>query len=165
MADRGSYPGYRRACNGCGLCCLSSPCAVSQQFKLWIHGRCKALVKLADKYVCGVIRDPQVLDPRLARTPLDERLSAIGVGHGCDHRAAWSVEEALQLLAARNITDDMMGNPNDSYPRACMLHVDGETHCIFLASKGGEPTIIPVTPYGMVWDQEQLLRHWRPHGR
>lgn len=127
------YPGYKSECNGCGVCCLSVPCAVSHQFNMWRKGRCIALHFDGKKYVCNVISDPKSLSRiyDFSNIPVEERLSAIGSIGKCDHRAAWSEEEAKELLDQRNLWDEITQNPNETYPRACVLH-DGNGKKYFL---------------------------------
>lgn len=165
--ERGTYPGYRAAqCNGCGLCCKTSPCSVSNQFGLWRNGRCIALMQVGDRHACGVITAPLEVDRQLAAVPLAERLSAIGAGHGCDHRAAWSIDEAKQLLATRNLADDLFKNPGDTYPRACVLHTpDGRHFCVYQARKDAEPTVFPMsTTAGVDGRREVPLSMWIDRG-
>lgn len=166
--ERGNYPGYRaKECNGCGLCCLSAPCSISQQYGLWQRGRCIALVKsLAGRYVCGVLTAPAVISKRLAMIPQKERESAIGMGFGCDHRAAWSIEEAQQLLATRNLADDVFKFEGDSYPRGCALHTpDGRTFLLYQAAKDREPTVSPMyLSTGIDFSKEVPLSQWIDRG-
>lgn len=116
------YPGYKAPkCNGCGLCCLTSPCAVSDQAGLWQKGRCKALKYRAGRYWCELAVDSKMVKVALGKMQAKLR-HYLGLGHGCDHRAAWTIEEALALLKVRNIHDEITGAKKDYYPRGAAYH-------------------------------------------
>lgn len=163
------YPGYKApACNGCGLCCLSAPCSVSQQFSLWQRGRCLALSRTGDSYVCLVLVNPGAVSHQLGRALAGvdqaEIRSAIGVGFGCDHRAAWSIDEALELLGQRNIADEVFKNPGDTFPRAAILHMpDGRKFQVYQQSELRVTTLTPVDPATgrLDLDNEVPLPEWR----
>ena len=126
-----TYPGYKSTCNGCGVCCLTAPCAVSRQLNQWQDGKCRALGRDGERYVCKVITEPASIAKWLAKVPLDQRLSAIGSMGKCDHRAAWNEKDAIDLLHQRNIQDELANNPVDSYPRGCVLHNPDGTKVLF----------------------------------
>jgi len=161
------YPGYKaRECNGCGLCCLTVPCSISAQFGLWRPGKgCRALRFEAGRYWCEAIRNPRGVSVRLARIMKTVRLDCIGVGAGCDHRAAFSIEEALELLATGNLADELAGNTHDSYPRACMLHLESGIYGIFQDAADAEPRIaaLPDDPQELVHEHQLTpLSQWSP---
>jgi hypothetical protein len=169
--ERGTYPGYRaEKCNGCGLCCLTAPCSISQQFGLWRHGRCIALQSATDgvatRYFCGVLTAPATISKRLAALTQEARDDAIGVGRGCDHRAAWSIQEAVALLQTRNIADDYYKFAGDSYPRGCVLHTpDGRHWLVYQGEKGAEPTVSPMgLSTGIDVSREVPLSQWIDRG-
>ena len=137
------YPGYKAPeCNGCGLCCLTVPCAVSGQFGLWKDGRCRALRFAAGRYRCDAIINPRRVSVRLARHKKAIIVGAMGAGEGCDHRAAGSVAGSLESLARRNLLDEIENNKTDTYPRACCYHrPDGTTWVVRIDSPDTPPTI------------------------
>lgn len=132
------YPGYKSACNGCGLCCLTVPCVVSSQFGLWKPQKgCRALRYAAGRYWCDAIVNPRRVSVRLAKIPRRVRETAIGKVGICDHRAAWSLEDAKALLAERSALDEQRG-AGDTYPRAAIAHVDGRVLCVYQDAEGEE---------------------------
>lgn len=162
------YPGYKaKACNGCGLCCLSAPCPISNQFNLWQGGRCQALTKTGDSYACMVLINPTAVSFALGRAlsgvdPAQIR-SAIGAGFGCDHRSAWSMDAALELLAQRNLADELFNNPVDTFPRAALLHLkDGRRFQVFQPAEMGRTTVTPISADGRLeLEHEITLTEWR----
>lgn len=136
--DTPQYPGYKNPCNGCGLCCLTVPCAISDQFGLWKDGKCKALRFSAGRYWCDVINNPRRVSVRLAKISKEDRLNAIGSIGICDHRAAWSVDEGKDLLKARNAADEFFNNPDNSYPRAVIVHLKDKKLFLLQKREGSE---------------------------
>lgn len=125
------YPGYKQPCNGCGLCCLTVPCALSHKFGLWRYRKgCRALRYAAGKYWCDAVTNPRRISLKLAKVPKRDRLMYIGAAGICDHRAAWSIEDARALLKERNAGDELAGYPGDTYPRAAVAHVDGRKYFV-----------------------------------
>ena len=58
--DAPPKPAIGKACNGCGVCCLSAPCPVGILVSRRWHGACIAL-RWADedqRYVCGMLTAP-----------------------------------------------------------------------------------------------------------
>lgn len=55
-----SKPIVGQACNGCGVCCLASPCPVSRLFLWQWRGACRALEWHAEsrQYRCGMLLRP-----------------------------------------------------------------------------------------------------------
>ena len=135
------YPGYKEPCNGCGLCCSTVPCAISSQFGLWKDGRCKALQQLPDRMICKVISNPRSVSIRLSKWTKQQRMDAIGSLGICDHRAAWSEEDAKALLAERNAVDELFGTEENTYPRACVLHLENGKYFCMQHSQGGDVEI------------------------
>lgn len=122
------YPGYKAPeCNGCGLCCLTVPCAVAGQFGLWKNGKCRALRFSIGRYWCDAVLNPRRVSVRLARYSKATIIGHMGAGAGCDHRAAQSIDESFKLLAERNILDELAGVKYDSFPRACIFYRDDGT--------------------------------------
>lgn len=100
------------ACNGCGYCCATEPCALAHEFLHCTVGPCVALEVREGRTFCGLVRNPlgylfkaahpQADVPLLEEAPDNDeghRLSvklaaALGLGHGCDasddeESAAW----------------------------------------------------------------------------
>lgn len=156
-----TYPGYKaRECNGCGLCCLTVPCPISRQYRLWKNGKCSALVHQAGRYWCKVIIEPRMVSLRFRDLPREEREDAIGIGYGCDHRAAYSIAAALALLEVRNLWDELQGYAEDTYPRAVVFHNGGRQYMIHLSAREAEPTIEPVIA-GLAAGVSIPLSTWR----
>ena len=137
------YPGYKAPeCNGCGLCCLTVPCAVASQFGLWKDGRGRALRFAAGRYWCDAVINPRRVSVRLTKYSKAVIMDAMGAGAGCDYRAARSVAGSLESLAQRNLLDEIENNKTDSYPRACMYHRPDDTSwLIYIDSPETPPTI------------------------
>lgn len=135
------YPGYKAAeCNGCGQCCLTLPCNVSAQFDLWRDGKCRALRFAAGRYWCDALVDPRRVSVALSKKTKAERADALGTGMGCDHRCAPTPDQALALLAERNIADEIAGITEDSYPRGAIFNAeDGAQYVITIASPEHQP--------------------------
>ena len=151
MPDAPAYPGYKALeCNGCGACYLAVPCSVSAQFDLWKDGRCRALRFAAGRYWCDAVINPRRVSVRLARYPKATIVDAMGAGHGCDHRRATSIEDALELLEQSNICDDLGLEGYPSYPRACTLHLAGELWHVCKLTADAEPQI----------ERVDLSKHW-----
>lgn len=136
------YPGYKASvCNGCGVCCLTGPCGVSEQLGLWKDGKCRSLIFSAGKYRCKMAIDPGMVSTKFKHYDKAAIHRALGAGLGCDHRSAWSVDDALTLLAQRNLYDEVTNNPDDSFPRGCMVHTkDGRCFGLFQFSADVAPT-------------------------
>lgn len=86
--DAPNKPALNQACNGCGLCCAAEPCPVAM-FWLWqFKGACRALLWQENRYVCGLVREPQnyiVWLPQRWRAWFGKRvLRRISSGVGCD---------------------------------------------------------------------------------
>lgn len=84
-------PAMGTPCNGCGLCCLITPCPLSRELFKQEHGTCQALVKSGDRYACGLVKEPEKFAPDRAKAVGSEMLSAaalylIGSDDGCDAR-------------------------------------------------------------------------------
>lgn len=152
-----AYPGYGAACNGCGLCCLTVPCAVSRQYRLWRDGRCRALRYAAGRYWCDVIVNPRRVSVPLSKVPKAARVDAIGTGTSCDHRAAESPDSALELLGRRNVRDELFGAARDTYPRACVVHRDDGTQWVITIVSPEEPPRIRECRDGLPVGPEELL--------
>lgn len=75
-------PGHGKPCNGCGLCCMAVPCALSKMVFGVEQGQCPALVQVQDHvYTCGLTTSDSV--PENFR---DAAKVIIGAGYGCDAR-------------------------------------------------------------------------------
>lgn len=137
------YPGYKAPeCNGCGLCCLTVPCAVAVQFRLWKDGKCRALRFATGRYWCDAVINPRRVSVRLARHRKSVIRDHIGSSGGCDHRAASSVAGSLESLARRNLLDEIENTESDTYPRSCCYHCqDGTTWAIRINRKDEQATI------------------------
>lgn len=116
------YPGYKSPCNGCGLCCLTAPCAVSREFGLWRKGKCAALRQAAGRYWCDAIVNPRRVSVELSKIPKAKRIDAIGINTLCDSRHATSKRGALRLLQERNAQDEYFDESQNTYPRAAVWH-------------------------------------------
>ncbi len=83
-------PAYGARCNGCGICCLSTPCPLGMVLSRRRTGACTALRwdPAALQYRCGAISDAASVLPRAWRwsAPLLRRLARrwIAAGIGCD---------------------------------------------------------------------------------
>ena len=83
-------PRHGAPCNGCGHCCMSSPCPLaSATFGDKWSAPCPALERSAGKHACGMILHPERYVPALVRNfgaPVVQRSAAVllGVGTGCD---------------------------------------------------------------------------------
>lgn len=74
-------PAHGSPCNGCGLCCVATICALGRHVFKQERGPCPALLKTGDNtYTCGVV----------VNAPSDELRSAalhlLRAGEGCDAR-------------------------------------------------------------------------------
>lgn len=79
--DAPAKPAVGAPCNGCGVCCVLTPCPLSRFFLGHRSGACPALLWAGGRYVCG----PAVAPTGLARwLPRALRLRWIGAGCGCD---------------------------------------------------------------------------------
>lgn len=97
-----SKPKFGEACNGCGYCCNSEPCALAREFLHCTTGPCLALETVDGRFICGLVRNPlgyvyMVNHPgehnaaMEAAPDLDEGhklsvkiASTLGLGKGCD---------------------------------------------------------------------------------
>ena len=95
MLDR--KPKHGQPCNGCGLCCVATLCAIGKRLFGREHGPCPALVKTdKNEYGCGVVLYTNVYaKPAFPTVRLDERSlyalkhaasMLIFAGKGCDAR-------------------------------------------------------------------------------
>ncbi len=158
-----AYPGYKAPeCNGCGLCCLTVPCEVSVQFKLWKAGKCRALRFAAGRYWCDVISNPRRVSVKLAKIPKDARIDAIGNAKGCDHRAAYSIREAAELLHTRNLADELAGVKYDSYPRSCVFHREDGTSWVIRIADPAKPPVMQQCVDGLPYGDEQTIEPLDP---
>lgn len=150
-----NYPGYKAsACNGCGLCCLTSPCAVSDQAGLWVNGRCKALKYRAGRYWCELAIDAKRVKVALGKMQ-DKLRYYLGVGKGCDHRAAWTIEGALALLE-----EDCILVPKH-YPRACAYHDARGLVWTFMLTAPGAEVLVQQVARGDAVGKMLPLSEWR----
>jgi hypothetical protein len=79
-------PAYKtEACNGCGLCCMLTPCPPAKQlFGFDARQGCPALEWTDGRFVCGLLNSRNDwIGKRLFPTP-EQIKSAIGAGKGCD---------------------------------------------------------------------------------
>jgi len=83
-------PAYGAPCNGCGVCCATTPCPVAMLFLWQFSGRCRALLwqDEASRYACGMALSP---DRFASFIPARWRsgfarwfASRIAAGAGCD---------------------------------------------------------------------------------
>lgn len=141
MSETPAYPGYKAACNGCGLCCLTVPCVVSSNYGLWKDGRCRALRQVAGRYWCDAVSNPGRVSVKLSKVPKEMRASMVGAIGICDHRAAFTLDEGLELLKVRNVADEYFNNPGDTYPRACVVHENGQKLWVYQSAPDSPPRI------------------------
>jgi hypothetical protein len=140
------YPGHGKACNGCGLCCLTSPCELSAQYGLWQNGSCSALVREGSRYVCEALRNPAAVG--LAGVGRKTRERGVDLVGECAHRAAFSLAEVHTLLRKPN---RLTGKP---FPVAVTLHAADESKWVVRqASKAAKPTIEPLDADPGAWDR------------
>jgi hypothetical protein len=93
-----NYPGHGEPCNGCGVCCLAEPCALSRDL-FGDVAQCPALEQHHHKYSCGLIANPgqygaipqDYLDAQAALPQFDAEAAArgyyaamLGAGRWCD---------------------------------------------------------------------------------
>jgi hypothetical protein len=150
------YPGHGKACNGCGLCCLTAPCELSAQYGLWQNGACGALIREDSRYVCEALRNPEALG--LAGVGRKTRERGVELVGECTHRAAFSLAEVQALLRKPN---RMTGKP---FPVAVVLHAaDKSKWSVRQSSKTAAPTIEPLDTDPDAWDRpvRMLLSEWR----
>lgn len=97
-------PGAR--CNGCGECCIASPCHLAIGVLKAMPGvMCPALEREGVHFVCGLVRNPQAYDPvRVAIFGLEETQDAavllVGAGNCCD---SWRPDDTDDEIAAMEI--------------------------------------------------------------
>ena len=98
-----SYPGYGRPCNGCGLCCIASPCGLARDYAGVREGPCPCLERDGDRWRCGLVVNPHkhVIDLR-GKPWADEVIGPLfaqmlGIGRGCD---AVGLDWTVSLAAA-----------------------------------------------------------------
>lgn len=84
-------PAYGEPCNGCGVCCIKEQCPLSLFVFNRQPGTCPALEDAGDRYVCGLVVNPQKYNPFRTAAVGRERMSqaaAVLVGSdamvGCD---------------------------------------------------------------------------------
>lgn len=161
--DAPEYPGYKaRECNGCGLCCLTVPCAIAAQFRLWKAGKCRALRFAAGRYWCDAIINPRRISVALAKHSKAERLDAMGGDTGCDHRSAYTEAAAFDLLAERNLADELAGVKYNSFPRACIYHRDDGSSCVITIEHPDEPPIMQECVDGLPYGKPKTLEPLHP---
>lgn len=79
-------PAFGSPCNGCGLCCIVSPCQLAVEY-LGATDKCPALERSGDRYSCGLVTDPaRHLGVFPESGPMLSRMfgEMLGVGRGCD---------------------------------------------------------------------------------
>lgn len=78
-------PPVGHPCNGCGFCCASEPCLVSQGvFGIGLdYGPCPALEWGEGRFWCGLLRSPEAYGMEGAE-PLLRQLLGVDIGAGCD---------------------------------------------------------------------------------
>jgi hypothetical protein len=77
------------ACNRCGVCCLTYPCAIGRALFGVKKGECPALQWDADGSMCGIISNPNKYMPMQVRIKGASRVAAaakflLGSGVGCN---------------------------------------------------------------------------------
>lgn len=108
-ADGPTKPEYLSPCNGCGLCCVASACAIALDFVpgARIGMPCPALEWQDGRSWCGMVRNPAKHAPELR----ERMLAGLGAGYAPDTFAALN-----QKLGAM-IRDDLGGDSGcDSAP-------------------------------------------------
>lgn len=56
-------PAYGEPCNGCGVCCQQEQCPLSLFTFGRVPGPCPALEPEGDRFVCGLVTNPQRYNP------------------------------------------------------------------------------------------------------
>lgn len=109
-------PAYGSPCNGCGECCIDTPCPLAQHLFGLAEGPCPALIDHGDSYGCGVVETPRRYAPtKCARhgAGVMSRCAAamIGTGCGCDMRSVLEPAEPMrsQMLARGDEKAALMG--------------------------------------------------------
>lgn len=82
-------PKFGVACNGCGYCCSTQPCALATNLIGALRGPCPALEQADGRTYCGLVRRPShYLAERAAlEAPAEVSVllaSMLGLGLGCD---------------------------------------------------------------------------------
>lgn len=72
-----NWPGFGKACNRCGWCCIAEQCRISVDL-FGERDRCPALVATGDTFACDLVMD--------AGYPTASRVigEMLGIGRGCD---------------------------------------------------------------------------------
>ena len=87
--NKPNYPGYGSPCNGCGECCKSKPCPISEKYFLWEYDteeanyKCVASKFKAGRYWCDAIHNPKRYSIKLSKFTKQERISCIWVNGVC----------------------------------------------------------------------------------
>lgn len=82
-------PNFGQPCNGCGVCCVITPCslALAKVEGAEPKKKCPALEKMAGYYQCGLMANPKKYAPKNEYEEDIMQMAAkllIGSGNGCD---------------------------------------------------------------------------------
>ena len=89
-AEAITKPAYGQPCNGCGVCCIATPCLLATDMIGATEGRCPALEWEDGRFWCGLLRNAHKYLPGLEEKPwVDDHLrelilSSGAFGVGCD---------------------------------------------------------------------------------